>query len=186
MRRIFYIALRLFLLMTVITGLLYPLAVTGLANLLFPGASQGSLVSRQGVVMGSSLLGQGLSDPAYFWSRPSACDYGTLPSGASNLGPTSKELRALMAKRAGQWIAGNGSPVPPEMVAASGSGLDPHISPEAAIAQLPRIARARRWKPEQVEAARTALYKFTEQPLLGFIGQPRVNTFLLNLTLDGI
>jgi K+-transporting ATPase ATPase C chain len=186
MRKIFFIALRLFLLMTVITGLLYPLAVTGLARLLFPGASRGSLVSRQGVVSGSSLLAQGSTDPAYFWPRPSVCDHGTLPSGASNLGPTSKELRELMAERSIHWIAANGSPVPPEMLTASGSGLDPHISLEAAIAQLQRIARVRRWKPGQIEAARMSLRKCTEQPMLGFIGQQRVNIFLLNLTLDDI
>jgi K+-transporting ATPase ATPase C chain len=186
MRRTFFIALRLFLLMTAITGLLYPLAVTGLANLLFPGASRGSLVSRQGIVRGSSLLAQGSTDPAYFWSRPSACDYSTMPSGAGNLGPTSKELRRLMAERSSHWTAGNGTPVPLEMLTASGSGLDPHISPEAAIAQLQRIARARQWKPEQIEAARISLRKCTEPSTFGFIGQQRVNTFLLNLTLDGI
>ena len=186
MRRIFFIALRLFLLMTVITGLLYPLAVTGLANLLFPGASRGSLVSRQGVVMGSSLLAQGSTDPAYFWSRPSACDYGTMPSGAGNLGPTSKKLRDQMTERSKQWIAVNGFPAPLEMVTASGSGLDPHIGPEAAIAQLQRIARTRRWKPVQIEAARTYLRECTEQPTFGFIGQQRVNIFLLNLRIDGI
>lgn len=186
MRRILFIALRLFLLMTIITGLLYPLAVTGLASLLFPGTSRGSLVSRKGIVVGSSLLAQGSSDPAYFWPRPSACNYNTMPSGASNLGPTSKELRNLMVERLNYWSAANNAPVSLEMITAPGSGLDPHISPEAAIAQLPRITRARRWNPKQMEVAKQTLDKLIERPLLGFIGQARINIFLLNLALDKI
>lgn len=186
MRRIFFIALRLFLLMTVITGLLYPLAVTGLATTLFPKTSRGSLVTKKGEVVGSSLLAQSFDSPSYFWPRPSAANYATLPSGASNLGPTSKILRDQMTERSKQWIAVNGSPAPLEMVTASGSGLDPHIGPEAAIAQLQRIARTRRWKPVQIEAARTYLRECTEQPTFGFIGQQRVNIFLLNLRIDGI
>jgi K+-transporting ATPase ATPase C chain len=188
MRRIFFIALRLFLLMTAITGLLYPLAVTGLATTLFPKTSRGSLITKKGEVVGSSLLAQSFDSPSYFWPRPSAANYATLPSGASNLGPTSKALRAQIAVRARLWKAGTATDgfLFPEMISASGSGLDPHISPEAAGAQLARIAKARRWDPEKMEAAREVLDRFTERPLFGFIGQPRINIFLLNLALDDI
>ena len=188
MRRIFFIALRLFLLMTFITGLLYPLAVTGLATTLFPKVSRGSLVTRKGVVVGSSLLAQSFDSPAYFWPRPSACGYGTMPSGASNLGPTNKTLRVQIAGRARSWETGTATDgfLFPEMISTSGSGLDPHISPAAARAQLAGVAKARRWNPEQTETALQILDKFTERPLFGFIGQPRVNIFLLNLAMDEI
>lgn len=188
MRRIFFIALRLFLLMTFITGLLYPLAVIGLATTLFPKASRGSLVTRKGEVVGSSLLAQNFDSPVYFWPRPSACGYGTMPSGASNLGPTSKTLRVQIAGRIRSWEAATATDgvLFPEMISASGSGLDPHISPAAARAQLAGIAKARRWDQKQMEAARQVLGEFTERPLFGFIGQARVNIFLLNLAIDEI
>lgn len=188
MRRIFFIALRLFLLMTFITGLLYPLAVTGLATTLFPKASRGSLITRQGKVVGSSLLAQNFDSPAYFRPRPSDCGYGTMPSGASNLGPTSKTLRVQISGRISSWEAATATDgaLFPEMISASGSGLDPHTNPAAARAQLLRIAKARRWGPKQMEAARLILDKYIERPLFGFIGQPQINIFLLNLALDEI
>jgi len=188
MRRIFINALALFAVLSVLTGLFYPLAVTGLTNLLFPKTAQGSLVKRHGTIIGSALLAQGTTDPAYFRPRPSAADYGTMPSEASNLGPTSKTLRVQIAGRARSWEAGTATDgfLFPEMISASGSGLDPHISPEAAGAQLARVAKARRWDPKQMEAARQTLDAFTERPLFGFIGQPRINIFLLNLAIDEI
>jgi len=188
MRRLILSALLLFSIMTLATGIMYPLFVTGLARLLFPFTSQGSLRQRKGVIIGSVLIAQDVRDPAYFWPRPSASHYGTMPSGASNLGPLSRELRTQAAKRQEEWTLanGSGSPVPLEVMSASASGLDPEISPEAAMAQLNRIARARRWEPEQARAAEELITVHTEKPLLNFIGIPRVNILLLNLALDDI
>lgn len=188
MRRLILSALLLFSIMTLATGILYPLLVTGMSRLLFPFTSQGSLRQRKGVIVGSVLIAQNVRDPAYFWPRPSASHYGTMPAGASNLGPMSKVLRTQAEKRQEEWMRANGSdsPVPPEMMSASASGLDPETSPEAAMAQLDRIARARSWKPGQARAAEELIKARTEKPLLNFIGTRRINVFLLNLALDDI
>ncbi len=178
-------ALLLLVVLTVLTGVVYPLIVTGIAQLAFPRQANGSLVMAGESVAGSALLGQANDDPRYFQPRPSATGYGTLPSGGSNLAPTSVDLAAAVAQRAADFRAANGlaadAAVPTEMLFASGSGLDPHISPDAAWLQVARVAAARGLD----EAAVAALVEaHVEGPQLGIFGQPRVNVLLLNLALD--
>ncbi|MBA2077327.1 potassium-transporting ATPase subunit KdpC [Rhodanobacter sp. PCA2] len=182
-------ALSLLILLTVVTGVAYPLAVTGLAQALFPRQANGSLVERAGKPVGSSLIGQDFSDAKYFWARPSATapmpDNGTA-SGGSNLGPSNPALTDAARQRIAALHAadpGNTQPVPVDLVSASGSGLDPEISPAAADYQLDRVARSRGLSPQRVReliAANTTGRQF------GLLGEPRVNVLLLNLALDRI
>jgi len=171
----------------VVTGVLYPFAATGLALLLFPARAQGSwLTDERGQLVGSELLAQGFSSPSYFQPRPSAAGtgYDATASGGSNLGPTSKKLRDGAADALKKLEAENPSaprPVPAELVTASASGLDPHLSPEAARWQISRVAAARRVSEERVRAVVVA---HTEERTLGFMGEPRVNVLVLNLALD--
>jgi K+-transporting ATPase ATPase C chain len=176
------------LLLTLVTGVAYPLLVTGIAQTVFPSQSQGSLVSRDGKVVGSRLIGQPFDDPKYFWSRPSA----TSPfadnagsSAGSNLSPTNPDLIKAVQGRVDALRAadpGNTAPVPVDLVTASGSGLDPHISPAAALYQAPRVAKARKLPSEKV---RELVERHIEGRFLGFLGEPRVNVLALNLALDG-
>jgi len=171
----------------VLAGLLYPLAVTGLAQLLFPRQAGGSMVVVDGRCVGSLLIGQQFTSPAYFQGRPSAAGpagYDAGASGGSNLGPTSARLRDRATAEAGRLRLENPSaagPLPAELVAASASGLDPHLSPEAALWQAPRVAAARGVPLAAVRASVTAR---VEGRPLGFLGEPRVNVLLLNLDLD--
>jgi K+-transporting ATPase ATPase C chain len=172
----------------VVTGLLYPLVVTGLAQLLFPHRANGSLVTdERGQVVGSELIGQGFTHPAYFQPRPSAAGekgYDATASSGSNLGPTSRKLRERVQQDLVRLREENPEaqgPAPVELVTTSGSGLDPHISPEAALWQTPRIAQARGVAPERI---RTVLESFIEGRALGVLGEPRVNVLVLNLALD--
>jgi len=178
-------SLRLTLVFTVLTGLLYPLAVTGVAQLAFRDKANGSLIERDGKIIGSALLAQPFTDEKYFWPRPSACGYATAPSGASNLGPTSAALQSNVTANATVFRAAHhleaDTPVPSDMVFTSGSGLDPHISPEAARLQISRIAAARGVNDDAVQ---TMAEKFVKLPQLGFLGEPLVNVLLLNLALD--
>jgi len=181
-------AIRVTVVTLVLTGILYPLAVTGLARLLFPRPAGGTLVADEaGRVVGSELLGQGFSSPAYFQPRPSAAGekgWDPTASGGSNLGPTSSKLREQAAQAAGRLRKENPDapgPVPVELVTASGSGLDPHLSPAAALWQVPRVAGARRVPAERVRAL---VQDYAEGRDLGFLGEPRVNVLLLNLALD--
>jgi K+-transporting ATPase ATPase C chain len=171
-----------------LTGLLYPLAMTGLARLFFPERAEGSLVrDGAGTVVGSTLLAQGFAHPAYFQPRPSAAgDKGWDPtaSGGSNLGPTSKKLQETAAGRLDALRKDNpdaGGPPPVELVTASASGLDPHLSPAAALWQAPRIARAR---GVSVDRVRALVDEYTEGRDLGVLGEPRVNVLELNLAID--
>lgn len=170
-------ALRLFLLLTLLTGVAYPVAVTVVARLVFPNQASGSLVFRDGQPVGSTLLAQKFESPRYFWPRPSASDYATVPSGASNLGPTSEVLKKAIAERRSKF----GADAPVEMLTASGSGLDPHISPQAAAQQIARVARVRKLDPARVTALVT---ENTELPQWGIFGEPRVNVLTLNLRLN--
>ncbi len=180
-------ALLLLLILTVLTGVLYPLAVTAVARLLMPQAAAGSLVSRGGHVVGSRLIGQAFSDPAHFWSRPSATapqPYNGSASGGSNLGPLNPALTDAIRARVAALQAtdpGNRAAVPVDLVTASGSGLDPHISVAAAQYQAARVARVRGLAPARVQALIAA---HTEGRLLGFLGEPRINVLELNLALD--
>jgi len=188
MSRLIRNALVLLLGLSVVTGIVYPLVVTGLAQVLFPDRSNGSLIAHDGKPAGSELIGQAFSDPKYFWGRPSA----TAPfannaasSIGSNLGPTNPALKEAIKQRVDALRAadpGNAAPVPVDLVTASGSGLDPHISPAAARYQLARVARARGLSEERVA---NLLSKATEGRQLGVLGEPRVNVLELNLMLDG-
>jgi K+-transporting ATPase ATPase C chain len=179
-------ALMMLLVLTAITGVLYPLAVTGVAQALFPAQANGSLITRDGKVIGSTLIAQQFSGPGWFQPRPSAVDYNAAASGASNLGPTNRTLIETVAKRVEAMRASNpgadpAAPVPVELVTASGSGLDPHLSPEAALWQIPRIAAARGMAESDL---RTLVAHHTEGRTLGLLGEPRVNVLMLNLALD--
>jgi K+-transporting ATPase ATPase C chain len=183
-------------LMTLLTGIAYPLAVTGLAQLIFPDQANGSLIRRGDKIVGSALIGQYFSRPEYFHSRPSAAvapappaagapppaSYDAAYSGATNLAPSSKKLIDQIADAARAARADNpGRPVPVDLVTASASGLDPHISPAAALFQVPRVAAARGMSEDQLRAL---VARFTEGRTLGLLGQPRVNVLQLNLALD--
>ncbi len=174
-------------LLTALTGVAYPLVVTGIAQLLFPQAADGSVIERDGKPVGSALIGQPFSDPRYFWSRPSATTpfaYNSASSGGSNLGPTNPALTDAVKQRIDALRAadpGNTAPVPVDLVTASGSGLDPQISPAAAEYQVARVARVRAMSPD---AVRKLVAGATEGRQLGVLGEPRVNVLALNLALD--
>ena len=182
-------AVVLFLLLTALTGFIYPLVVTGLAQLLFPQQAAGSLVMRDGRALGSRLIGQSFSTPGYFWGRPSATTpqpYNGTASTGSNLGPLNPALLDAVKPRIAALRAadpGNDAPVPVDLVTASGSGLDPEISVAAADYQAARIARARGLAPERVRAL---IAQHAEGRLLGVLGEPRVNVLELNLALDAL
>ena len=182
-------ALVLFVLLSALTGLVYPLAVTGAAQALFPAQAEGSLLLRGGKPVGSALIGQNFSDPGHFWGRPSATapmPYNASASGGSNQGPLNPALTDAVKSRIEALRAadpGNGQPVPVDLVTASASGLDPHISPAAAHYQAARVARVRKLAPERVEQLIEA---HTEGRWLGLLGEPRVNVLALNLALDAM
>jgi K+-transporting ATPase ATPase C chain len=180
-------ALLLFVLLSLVTGLLYPLLVTGVAQVAFRDAANGSLIERDGKVIGSRLIGQPFSDPKHFWSRPSATSPMANNGGASsgsNLGPLNPALHDAVKARIEALRAadpGNTAPVPIDLVTASASGLDPHISVAAANYQAPRVAKARDMQEAKL---RELIEQHTEGRWLGFIGEPRVNVLELNLALD--
>jgi K+-transporting ATPase ATPase C chain len=172
--------------LSLLTGLAYPLLVTGAAQLVFPDAANGSLVRRDGVVVGSALIGQEFDDPRYFWGRPSATapGYNGGASSGSNHGPLNPALKEAVEKRIAALRAadpGNTDPIPVDLCTASGSGLDPHVSPAAAYWQVRRVARARGLPAERVRAL---VDEHVEPRMLGILGEPRLNVLLLNLALD--
>jgi K+-transporting ATPase ATPase C chain len=173
--------------LTVITGIVYPLVVTGIAQVVFPHQANGSLIVKDGKVVGSALIGQPFDDPKYFWGRPSATSpfpYNAASSSGSNLSPTNPDLVKAVQGRVDALRAadsGNTAPVPVDLVTASGSGLDPHISPAAALYQVSRVARERKLDPQ---ALRQLIDQHTEGRFLGLLGEPRVNVLQLNLALD--
>jgi K+-transporting ATPase ATPase C chain len=189
-------AILILLLLTLITGLAYPLAMTEIANAIFPRQAQGSLIERDGKVIGSALIGQEFKSDKYFHGRPSAttapdpadsaktvpAPYNAANSGASNLGPTSKALNDRIKEDVDKLKAENpSSPVPIDLVTTSASGLDPDISPEGALFQVPRVAKARNMPEERV---RQLVAENTSGRLIGLFGEPRVNVLALNLALD--
>ncbi len=182
-------ALTLFAVLSLITGLLYPLAVTGVAQTAFSHQANGSLITQGGKAVGSELIGQSFSEPGHFWGRPSATapmPYNAAASGGSNLGPTNPALADAVKARIEALRAadpGNTRPVPVDLVTASASGLDPHISPAAADYQAARVAKARGLPLTQVQAT---VLQHTNAPWLGLLGEPRVNVLALNLALDAL
>ena len=179
----------LFTALTLLTGVLYPLIVTGVGQAAFPTQAAGSLIVRDGKPVGSELIGQNFSDPKHFWGRPSATGpfpYNSAASGGSNQGPLNPALVAAVQGRI-QALRdadpGNSAPVPVDLVTASASGLDPHISPAAARYQMARVAKARGLDPAQVQAL---VAQHTASPLFGFLGEARVNVLRLNLALDAM
>src|SRR5271170_2383992 len=183
-------SVRQLILWSVVTGVLYPLVVTLIAQGAFRNQANGSLVERDGKIIGSALLAQQFQGSNYFWPRPSACTYGTGPTGiaassGSNLGPTSGALQTNVMNNASAFISGNNLPtntvVPADMVFASASGLDPHISPEAARLQIARVAAVRKLNQDKVTGL---VEQFIEPPQWGFLGEARVNVLRLNVALD--
>lgn len=180
-------ALVMIVLMTILLGALYPAAVTAIASVMFPSQASGSLIEKDGTIVGSELIGQPFSDPGHFWSRPSATTpfpYNAGASSGSNQGPLNPALTGAVTARIKALRdadPGNALPVPIDLVSASGSGLDPHISPAAAEYQVARVARVRDLDPAQVRAL---VDEFTEGRQFGFLGEARVNVLRLNLQLD--
>lgn len=178
----------LLLVLTAITGVIYPLVVAGIAQLVFPAQANGSLILREGHVAGSERIGQPFSDPRYFWSRPSATlpfSYNASSSSGSNRGPLNPSLLDAVRRRVRDLKAAdslNARSIPVDLVTASGSGLDPHISVMAALYQIPRVARTRGLSEDGVH---TLVNQYTEGRQFGVLGEPRVNVLLLNIALDG-
>jgi potassium-transporting ATPase KdpC subunit len=184
MRRQLRYAIGFVVLLTVLTGVIYPLAVTGIAQTLFHHQADGSLIEENGEAVGSELIGQPFSDPRYFWGRLSAAEYDAAASSGSNYGPTNPALLEAIQARIDALKAvdpDNQEPIPVDLVTSSGSGLDPHISVAAALYQVPRVARYRELGEDQVSAL---VERFTEGRQFGILGEPRVNVLKLNLALD--
>ena len=187
MTRILRQSIVMLALLTLLTGVVYPLVVTSIAQVAFPNAANGSVIERNGKALGSALIGQPFTDPKYFWGRPSATapfPNNSAASSGSNLGPTNTAHTDAVKQRIDALHAadpGNTMPVPVDLVTASGSGLDPHISPAAAAYQVARIARARGLAVAEVERRVAAA---TEGRTFGILGEPRVNVLALNLSLD--
>jgi potassium-transporting ATPase KdpC subunit len=184
------ISIKIFLVFTILTGAVYPLLVTGIAQVVFPEKANGSLIEKDNKIIGSKLIGQQFDAKKYFTSRPSVNSYNPLPSGGSNYGLTNLKLKNLVAERKKQFIVFNQldslAEVPSEMLFASASGLDPHISQKAALLQVDRIANARNLNTIQKQDLVQSIKKLTETPQVLILGEERVNVLILNLELDKI
>ncbi|MBB3186123.1 potassium-transporting ATPase subunit KdpC [Microbacter margulisiae] len=188
MKKPLFTAIKMLLAFMFLLGVIYPLAITGISQVVFPYQANGSIITTNGMPGGSERIGQLFNNPRYFWSRPSACNYDAVPSGASNLGPTSDSLKILIQKRRQTFIAGNHLPanafVPVEMLTASGSGLDPDISPESAYLQMDRVCDARNYSPAQRQQVQKLIANHIERPTFDMLGEARVNVLELNRDLD--
>lgn len=186
----FVVSIKAFLLLTALTGILYPLLVTGIAQVFFPKQANGSLIYLNGRATGSELIGQYFDSTIYFSSRPSTILYNPIPSGGSNYGLTNVKLKEIVNEREIKFIAENSldslTAVPSEMLFASASGIDPHISPEAAILQADRISRARGFNTEERQKLNQLISNQTEPLQFLCLGQERINVLLLNLEIDRI
>lgn len=184
------ISLKIFLFFTILTGIVYPLLITGIAQVVFPFQSNGSLITKDNKVIGSKLIGQQFDSAIYFTSRPSAISYNPAPSGGSNYGLTNIKLKNLVDKRKKQFIAFNQldslAVVPSEMLFASASGLDPHISPNAALIQVNRIAKARGFDSFHAQQLINLIKRQTENLQFSLLGEPRINVLILNIELDNL
>jgi len=184
------ISLRIFIFFTILTGIAYPLLVTAISQVVFPERANGSLILKDNRIIGSELIGQYFDSIIYFTSRPSAISYGPLPSGGSNYGLTNSKLKEAVEERKKQFINFNNidtsAVIPSEMLFASASGLDPHVSPEAANMQVNRIAEARNFSETQKLRLINLIIEMTEGPYFSFLGEARINILKLNLELDKI
>lgn len=184
------ISIKIFAVFTVLCGVIYPLLITGIAQSVFTNKANGSMIVVDNKVVGSELIGQKFDSTSYFQSRPSAVDYNPLPSGGSNLGPTSEKLKEQVLARTEQWTKSNpaasAEKIPSEMLFASASGLDPHISPKAALLQVERIVSVRNFNTEQKQQLVKLVNDLTEKPQFSMLGESRVNVLKLNLALDGL
>jgi potassium-transporting ATPase KdpC subunit len=176
------ISLRMLVIMIVLTGAAYPLLVTGVARVFFRDKAEGSVVMLNGKKIGSKLIGQKFASEKYFWGRPSAADYETVPSGASNLAPTSKALSDNIRNR--KKLFGNKPGIPEDLLFSSGSGLDPDITPEAAIFQIERIAGARHFDAAKTEELKKLVSRLKEKRDFFILGEDRINVLSLNIALD--
>jgi potassium-transporting ATPase KdpC subunit len=184
------ISLKIFLFLTILTGIIYPALITGIAQIVSPGNANGSLVYINNKAVGSELIGQTFDNTIYFSSRPSATGYNSLPSGGSNFGLTNSTLKKLFVERRKQFVDRNHtdslSLIPAEMLFASASGLDPHISPEAALIQVNRISMQRHLNNDQIKMLLQKIKEMTENPQFFCLGEDRINVLLLNIELDKI
>lgn len=182
------VSLKIFLFFTVLTGIIYPLLVTGITQLVFPAKANGSLIIQGHKTIGSELIGQQFDSIIYFISRPSAISYNPLPSGGSNYGLNNPKLKVLSEERRRHFIAFNGldslTVIPSEMVFASASGVDPHISLNAALLQVERIVKSRHFNEDKKRHLLQAIASLTEAPQFSFMGEQRINVLLLNLKLN--
>jgi len=182
------IALKFLLVMIILTGVIYPLFMTGVVQIAFPGKANGSLIIKDGKIIGSALIGQKFDSTIYFWSRPSAIDYNPIPSSGSNFGPTSEKLRKQVADRrllfAGKNSITDTLSIPKEMIFASGSGLDPDISPKAALMQVERVAKARNFNADKKQKLLECIKGLTIAPQFTCLGEERINVLALNLELN--
>lgn len=177
MRLALWSSTKVLLVLSLILGVFYPLSILLVGQVFFNEKANGSFIIKDGTIIGSSLLAQKFSSAKYFWSRPSATDFGTVPSGASNLGPTSAALKASIEARKNQGLSD-------DLLFASGSGLDPHISMNAALSQLPRIVQIRDLSDNQTEELKKLIERMVEGRDLGFLGEERIHVLRLNLALD--
>jgi K+-transporting ATPase ATPase C chain len=181
-------ALKFLLWMTILTGIFYPLFITGLAQVCYPVNSNGSLIHKNGKTIGSELIGQSFDSTLYFWSRPSATNYNPIPSGSSNLGPVSNKLKeqVLLHREvfARMNLVTDPDIIPDEMIFSSASGLDPHISPEGALLQVDRVSNSRKFDNTQKERLIKMIGDLTEKPQFMILGQERINVLRLNIELD--
>jgi K+-transporting ATPase ATPase C chain len=190
MKKQLLITIKYFVAITIVTGLIYPLFISAVSMIVFPGKASGSLIEKDGKVLGSELIGQKFESDKYFWSRPSAVDYNPAPSGGSNLGPTSAALKKFYDDKRKNFILKNSvvdtTSIPNEMFFASASGVDPHISPVSAILQVERVSKARNFDQSKKDKLYLLVDSLTEKPQFGFLGNAVVNVLLLNLELDKI
>ena len=184
------VCVKFFIITTLLTGLVYPLFITLIGQLVFPGQSNGSLMTNNGGVIGSTLIAQKFDQDKYFWPRPSSQDYNPMPSGGSNLSATSKQLQDAVAARKQVLLKADptkkAEEIPADLIYASGSGLDPHVSPAAAVFQVDRIVKARQFDSAKKDEIIKLIEKLTEGRDLGVFGEPRVNVLKLNAELDGL
>lgn len=186
--KMIFISIKFLLVMTILTGIMYPVFIIGIAKIVFPEKSSGSFIEVNGNIIGSELIAQKFDSSIYFHPRPSAIDYQPMPSGASNLGPTSNKLKNISDSLKKSFIEINLLPknidVPPDAIFSSGSGIDPHISPENAMLQVDRISKKRNFDEPKKKKLIELVKKLTEKPQFGFLGKSRINVLVLNLELD--